>query len=365
VPLSFRLHAELAAEHDGATRWGYRRVQCGCIQAKAQSPTKIVTVSGGAAEEKAEWQKLPKVGDGVKVRGLVEKGVPEDLDWFIPEAVTAYASMGEPDTTAQVHPLQFTTAMAELAQEKGVEIKVGAHVDSIDYTGGRVKSVTYTDKHTHQTHTILASDVVVAAGPWSSHIYPDVEIDALRAHSVTIKADVSPYAVFSEIDLPSDFTGADGKGKKHGKTVTPEMYARPNGEVYACGQSSPPSRSLDTNVLTSPGEGDTLIPLPKTADLVQCDEARCQDVIDYVSSISRELAAGEVLAKQACYLPSVAGGGGPVIGHTGVEGLLLATGHTCWGIQNSCATGQLVSEFVFDGEAKSASIPSLDPRKYV
>jgi glycine/D-amino acid oxidase-like deaminating enzyme len=41
----------------------------------------------------------------------------------------------------------------------------------------------------------------------------------------------------------------------------------------------------------------------------------------------------------------------------------MAAGHTCWGIQNSCGTGKLISEFLFDGEAKSAKIDSLDPRR--
>ena len=112
------------------------------------------------------------------------------------------------------------------------------------------------------------------------------------------------------------------------------------------------------------GEGDTLIPLPKSSDLVVCDEDRCQDIVDYVSSISTPMREGQILVKQACYLPSVSLGGGPLIGETGIKGLFMATGHTCWGIQNSCATGKLMSEFVFDGKAKSANISSLDPRKF-
>lgn len=111
------------------------------------------------------------------------------------------------------------------------------------------------------------------------------------------------------------------------------------------------------------GEGDSSVPLPKTADLVVHDEERCQDIIDYVSSISTPLRKGAIVAKQACYLPSVSGGVGPLIGQTGIKGLLMATGHTCWGIQNCCATGKLISEFVFDGKAKSARIDALDPRK--
>jgi glycine/D-amino acid oxidase-like deaminating enzyme len=116
-------------------------------------------------------------------------------------------------------------------------------------------------------------------------------------------------------------------------------------------------------LISSPGEGDSLVPLPKTSDLVVCDQDRCQDVIDYCGSISTPVRTGEVLVRQACYLPHVASGNGPLIGETGIKGLYLASGHTCWGIQNSCATGKLMSEFVFEGEAKSARIDSLDPRR--
>ena len=113
------------------------------------------------------------------------------------------------------------------------------------------------------------------------------------------------------------------------------------------------------------GHIDHLVPLPKTSNHVQCDLDRCQDIIDYISTISSPLRHGEVLARQACYLPSVESDGGPLIGETGIKGLFMATGHTCWGIQNSCATGKLMSEFIFDGKAKSANIDSLDPRKFL
>lgn len=105
-----------------------------------------------------------------------------------------------------------------------------------------------------------------------------------------------------------------------------------------------------------------MVNLPKTSDLVVCDESRCDDITAYISSISSVLKSSEVVAKQACYLPLVETGGGPIIGETGIKGLLLASGHTCWGVQNSCATGKLVSEFVLEGKAKSADISSLDPR---
>jgi glycine/D-amino acid oxidase-like deaminating enzyme len=343
VPLSFKLHAELATEHDGGNRWGYRTVHCGSLRAAGQ----VRQVSSGEAEAEGskEWQKLPKTNSKGKEFAT---DIPHDLDWFDPGAVRSYTEMGTPETTAQVHPFQFTTSMADLAQQAGVQVTLGS-VTALDYSGPHgVKSVTYEDKVTKHIHTLPATDIVLAAGPWTSHVFPEAPIDAIRAHSVIIKAEVTPYAVFSEIDLPRDFgrnDNRDVKRRRHGLTVSPEMYARPDGTVYAC------------------GEGDSSIPLPKSSDLVVCDEDRCQDIIDYCGSISAPMGKGEVLVKQACYLPSVSGSGGPLIGKTGIRGLFMATGHTCWGIQNSCATGKLISEFVFDGEAKSARIDSLDPRR--
>ncbi|CAL3965632.1 unnamed protein product [Diplocarpon coronariae] len=337
VPLSYNLHAELAKEHDGAQRWGYRTLHCGSISARGRN---YHAHSHGSETKgnKAEWQKLPKTNR----RGALQ-GLPKDLDWF-DDSIISYAEMGTPSTTAQVHPYLFTTSMADLAIGAGAEVTLGS-VTAIDHADG-VKSVTYQDKATKSTHTLPATDVILAAGPWTRHVFPAAPIDAMRAHSVVVKADVSPWAVFSEIELPQDF-GGGGQGRKHGMVVAPEMYARPDGTVYAC------------------GEGDTLVPLPRTSDLVACDEEKCDDITAYCGSISTAMREGPVLTRQACYLPSVSRGGGPLIGPTGIQGLLMATGHTCWGIQNSCATGKLMSEFVFEGRAKSAQVQGLDPRRFL
>lgn len=280
-------------------------------------------------------------------------GIPKDLDWFSPDSARSYDEMGDPSNTAQVHPYQFTTSMAELAQEKGCDIVLGS-VKSISYnsvsSSSGVESVTYTDKATSETHTIPATDVIIAAGPWTKSILKSAPISALRAHSITIRPTrpVSAYAIFTEIALPAGFGRTDEKVKKiRGSTkhVTPEIYARPNNEVYAC------------------GEGDHLVPLPALSSDVQVDQSRCDDIVDYVSSISDELKDGEVTARQACYLPQVETGGGPLIGETGVKGLLMAAGHTCWGIQNGPGTGKLISELVWEKKTKSAKIAALDPSR--
>ena len=347
VPLSYRLHAALAREHGGDERWGYRRIHCGQLAAKGR----LLDRSNGenCVKDNGNSVSLQKRSKQA-IATLRAAGIPKDLDWFAAESVKGYDEMGDPDTTAQVHPYQFTMSMAQLAEEKGLKVILGSVTDIVR-SDGIVESVTYKDRNTTETHQLPATDVIISAGPWTKSIYPPAPISALRAHSVTIRPSrpVSAYALFTEISLPADFgrTGKSTRSKRsHGKHVTPEIYARPNNEVYAC------------------GEGDTLVPLPNTTADVVTDEARCQDIIDYVSSISDEMRNGEVTARQACYLPNVqASSGGPLIGETGVKGLLMAAGHSCWGVQNCCGTGKLISEFVFDGKAKSADIGSLDPRK--
>lgn len=144
--------------------------------------------------------------------------------------------MGDPSTTAQVHPYLFTTSMADLAVEAGAKIILGS-VTALDYTGSHgIKAVTYEDKGTKKIHTLSATDVILAAGPWTSHVFPEAPIDATRAHSIVVKADVSAHAIFSEIELPQGVK-KKGKLKSHRPAgiVGPEIYPRPDGTVYICG----------------------------------------------------------------------------------------------------------------------------------
>lgn len=365
VPLSYHLHAELAAKHNGAERWGYRPLYCASVQATAikkpllkqqqqqqqqQSPTNnpnpILSPSPSKNEGEKKGKQSPKIVESFKDKkrsdGKISVQIPQDLDWIDKDTIEAYTEMGTPHTTAQVHPYHFTNSMADLAVEAGVEVVYG-RVRDIDFSSGGVRKVIYEDRTSKIKHELPVTDVILAAGPWTPILFPPAPINAVRAHSVLIKADVSPYAIFSEISLPKDC-----KRPRKKSVVTPEIYPRPDGTVYAC------------------GDADSSVPLPLSSELVNCDESQCQDIIDYISTISTVLREGQVLKKQACYLPSVKGNAnGPLIGKTKLKGLFLATGHTCWGIQNSCATGKLMSEIIFDGETKSANISSLDPRLFI
>ncbi|KAJ9603373.1 hypothetical protein H2200_012151 [Cladophialophora chaetospira] len=376
VPLSFKLHAELAKEHGGAERWGYRGVGVGQIELKGRQITgkEKVIAQKGAVDGAASDGNGHADGKGEDIRGIHQQdvasdgnfdpsrvslqkrskdsyknlrsmGMPDDLDWTAEECTLGYESMGSPKDTAQVHPYQFTTSMARLAEEKGARVIIGA-VDKIETGSGDAPehTVHYTDRNSNSTQTLKATNVIITAGPWTKTVWPGTPISALRAHSVTIRPSrpVSPYCLFTSLSLPKNFKAGTKSRASH---VTPEIYARPNNELYAC------------------GEGDHLVPLPKSSADVVVDDSRCQDIVDCCASFSDEMRDGSVLVRQACYLPQVETGSGPLVGLTGTKGVLMAAGHTCWGIQNGPGTGKLMSEFVFDGEGTSANVRALDPRR--
>ncbi|KEF61106.1 uncharacterized protein A1O9_02671 [Exophiala aquamarina CBS 119918] len=367
VPLSFKLHGDLAREHDGAERWGYRGVGVGQIElvGRKVGERQMKAAGDGCGDDIRGIHRSDVASDGnleldaarvsLQKRSaesyarLRNAGLPDDLDWVAEESVRAYDSMGSPEDTAQVHPYQFTTSMARLAEEKGVKVILGSVDEIVDHDSSSpgseaLHTVKYTDKETRTSHSLSATDVIVTAGPWTKSILPSAPIGALRAHSVTIRPSrpVSAYCLFTQISLPKDYKAGT---KSRATTVTPEIYARPKGEVYAC------------------GEGDHLVPLPKSAAEVVVDGSRCQDIVDYCASFSDEMRDGEVTARQACYLPQVERGAGPLVGLTPRKGVYLAAGHTCWGIQNGPATGKIMSEFVFDGRSVSADVGSLNPRR--
>lgn len=219
---------------------------------------------------------------------------------------------------------------------------------SKDYTKKNFDSITddnntseikSTDKKSTDkiTHHLSGDQVVLALGPWTSKILPSCPISGLRAHSITIQPSkqVSPFALFTEMRT------------SRVSYVSPEIYPRRD-EVYVC------------------GEGDTSAEVPETSDDVEVLRSRCDELFKHVGAVSPNLKNGRILKRQACYLPvvDVPSHSGPFIGCTNVDNLYLASGHSCWGINNAPATGLLMSEILLDGEARSASVDGLEPEFY-
>ncbi|TFK53005.1 FAD dependent oxidoreductase [Heliocybe sulcata] len=350
VDVSFEEHQRLAETYGGTERWGWRYTGCGSWEGRGEMLGEADETGSGVGKggERRNLEKTLGLDGGSKnsESSRRAKGLPDDLTWVKEGLTSSYTPMAPAGDTAQVHPYLFTTSMLELAKEKGVQFVAGK-ATAIDYEGGQVNSVTYKgvtgDK---KTRTVPATHIVVTAGAWSPYILPALPISATRAHSVTVitrpENEIAPYVLFSEIVMPSN--GLKGRPE----IVSPEIYPRPlpTKEIYIC------------------GPGDSL-KLPETVDEVAVDQEACEAIYKQVASISSEVRAGRVERRQACYLPVVRGGGGPIVGEVkSVKGLVLGVGHTCWGICNAPGTGKALSELVMDGKITCADLRRLDPSRF-
>lgn len=284
---SFALHRELAEEL-GAERLGYRPMGA------------LMTA---AADEH----------DLERYRGLPN---PSWLDGN----VVAHQVIGDPETTAQVNPRQFTRALLETAVERGAELAVGV-VDGVSFAGpdGAVDGVSIDGVH----HP--ADVVVLALGPWTGQAQRWMalpQVFGTKSASIVLGAEVPPDAVFS------DFVDRDGQRS------TIEIYPRAGGAVYVCGHPEPGA-------------------LPDDPDEILPSDAACEELHRIAGVHSTALRDANVLARSACYRPLTVDGI-PLIGPVpDAPGVFLATGHASWGILNAPATGRMVSEMILDGRSHS------------
>lgn len=244
-----------------------------------------------------------------------------------------YARLGGSETTAQVHPGLFTHALMEEAQRLGATL-VSARVNGLDIGGtpARVRGV-------RVDGALMPADaVVIAMGPWSSLASQWLAlppVDALKGFSIRLKPKnpVPAQALFVEY--------ADDNGVRLG----PEVFTRPDGEVYLCGLSDDrPFPAAPSEVLTNPQATATLQRIAAT--------------------LASSLTGARVLGENACYRP-VCADGLPLMGPVdSVDGAFVATGHNCWGILNAPASGAAMAELIIDGESSSVDLRPFTPARF-
>jgi len=129
-----------------------------------------------------------------------------------------------------------------------------------------------------------------------------------------------------------------------GRALEPEIFPRPEGEVYVCGMADP-------------------APLPESPEAVEVSDASCATLAEAAGRVSTALAQAKIVRRQACYRP-VTDDGLPLIGRVpGVPGAYVATGHGPWGILNAPATGRALAELIVGGSASSVDLRPFDPAR--
>jgi glycine/D-amino acid oxidase-like deaminating enzyme len=253
-------------------------------------------------------------------------------DW-LNGSIGKSSTMGDTNTTAQVHPYKLTHTFFKLAQDLVGSERFEGIVEGVQFDAAKVVGV--------QTDSVfIPSDVVIIAmGPWSGdamkwfHLPP---ITGERAHSIVVKPTmpISAHACFMEYTT------------RTGRLDSPEAYPRPDGTVYICGM----------------GDREKLPNDPKD---VQYNPDSCKELKHMANSISSAFRDAEIVTEQACYLPT-SPDGIPLIGpipHT--NGVFIATGHTCWGILNSPATGEAIAQLVVDGKCSIIDLSPFDPARFL
>jgi glycine/D-amino acid oxidase-like deaminating enzyme len=290
---SFALHASLPEKIGGD--WGYR----------------LLTTYAGTAG----------------ARGAAGRG--RRLSW-LSEDVAIGRQLGSVETTAQVHPGQFTAALLAAAQAQGATLRIGgvtgirrskdqARVEGVEMDGARMEG----------------DAVVIAMGPWSvlaARWLPLPPVFGLKGHSLVFETGTS---------VPAEALFLECWEAGHG-WHSPEVIPRPDGTTWICAISSESPVPLDPgDVAPDPGAIERL-------------HALC-------ARIAPALARAKVVASQACHRP-VTQDGLPLIGKvSGLAGAYVATGHSVWGILNAPATGEAMAELIVDGAARTVDLAPFDP----
>jgi glycine/D-amino acid oxidase-like deaminating enzyme len=291
---SFALHAELADTRGNP--WGYRR---------------LTTYGGWAVENE---------------RGHDGNGRP-----WLGDSVTITGQLGSPQTTALVEPRAFTRGLMGAAEAQGAKLRTGTAVD-LARSGDTVDGVVLEDGE-----VVEGDAVVIAMGPWSilaSRWLPLPAVYGFKGHSLVFETgdSVPAEALFLEYQEAS------------GEVLTPEIFARADGTVWACAVSS-----------TSP--------LPVDPASVVADDGAHARLEALCRSLSPALASAPIRARQACFRP-VTEDGVPLMGRVpGVEGAYVATGHSVWGMLNAPASGEAMAELILDGVTSQVNLTPFAPER--
>lgn len=298
--ISYDLHLKLAADLNGKEEYGFRNLESYSVTLEDNAKV------GDERIDKCEWL------DGKIVTNTVSK-------------------IGSVETTSQIHPYMFCKALHSASAKRGTEYITGTSVMNIECVDQH-REVKLSDGR-----TLTADCVVITMGPWSGTAKSWLKsmpcTYGQKAHSITVipKDPVPPEAVFTTYNH-----------------LSPEIYPRPDGEVYVCGMAEFPKPSYELDSIEN----------------VSVTAGSCEKIKTIMNDTSATLRDGVVNIKQACYLP-LTEDGLPLIGELKNDrGVYVAAGHGCWGILNAPATGLALSQLIIDGKSTLLDLNPFNPNRF-
>ena len=359
--LSFKLHRQLAKEHNGQKRWGYAP-----STALSLAIDECRGVGNGDRGEDWLFEGTSRGSAAAAERDMLrEDGTPA---WITRQKGGTLETISSEDGCAQVEPRQLCDFLMEKCQERGVQLHMPARAMGV-VTGESetVTGVVVQDNKTNDSTTIDCGSIVLAAGAWTpaafSQLFPEsklkIPISSLAGHSIKVRSPRHSLAHEEKYGRCHAVFSAPSRGWN----FAPEAFSRSGGEIYVAGLNS------------------QTMPLPRQATEAKIDpkamEELKQAAVKLVGMASPDdeglgMDDLEVTQQALCFRP-VASGGRPIIGEIeenrlGVKfkmakggGVYVAAGHGPWGISLSLGTGKVMAEMV-QGIQTSARVDELGMR---
>ncbi|KAG9961842.1 FAD dependent oxidoreductase, partial [Aureobasidium melanogenum] len=325
--LSFKLHKQLADEHDGAQKWGYSR-STGASFAEGEDPT-------GEEAREGEW--LESGRSRAEVAGAHEFVEGEGPAWLIRRKGDGYDVVSADETVAQVDPLRLSQFLLDECRKRGVKVHQPATPTSVSTdTNNTMTSLNIKQTDGSETQ-VTCTSLLFACGAWTPKVFRTL------FPSSTLKLPISPYAGHSIVISSPNWTTSHEQNGCHAIFSTsssgfsPELISRIGGEIYIAGLNDGgiPLPDLATEAKI---EASAIAELKKTAE-------RMCGIPGQEIKITRE---------GLCFRP-VTPRGEPILCQVeekklgGVKcqgGVFVAAGHGPWGISLSLGTGLIMSEMI-------------------
>ncbi|GAB7348844.1 hypothetical protein MBLNU459_g7552t1 [Dothideomycetes sp. NU459] len=365
--LSFKLHKDLANQHNGRMKWGYSS-STGASLSQSPYPTR----SDGRRKRGDDW--LRDGSSRAEVAGESDENGNASRDkmeaihrfdegdgpaWLTRQDGDEFEVIAKNETVAQVDPLRLCEFLLSESNALGVSIHNPAKAISICRdSSGRLSGVKLQKSNGAEVE-LPCTHLLLAAGAWTPRVFKSLfpssklalPISSLAGHSIVIK---SPRWTDSHKS-----SGCHAVFTTSSNGFSPELISRIGGEIYVAGLN------------------DADLPLPEIATEAEINNRAIEELKRTGQRLCGLQDGGaddlEVLREGLCFRP-VTDRGTPILGRLRDEevglakaedtlsgeagGVFVAAGHGPWGISLSLGTGLVMGEMMM-GRNTSASVGRL------
>ncbi len=196
--LSFRLHQDLAEQHDGQRKWGYAGSHVYSLSVDEQG------VSSKGKDGKDDETGEDWIADGTS-RAQVAPSRREMVNpdgspaVWTPQVGGTLETIGQPEDCAQVEPKELCEFLLEECRKRGVEVHLSTKATGVETDShGALKGLKLqsTDATQQGGKELECKSVVISAGAWSPRVFKAlfpqsklrIPIEPLAGHSIVVKS---------------------------------------------------------------------------------------------------------------------------------------------------------------------------------